>query len=69
MQLIIGEGVLVFDYKSFAITDGIEYYRNVSPQLLFRLLYKKKKRDKVHGKWWMISNMIIWFRKERYHPG
>jgi hypothetical protein len=60
-------GVLVFDYKSFLLTDGLEYWKALCPQLLFRLLYKKRKRDRVCGQWWIIGNWVIWFVKEKYY--
>ena len=60
-------GTLALDYKSFRVTDGIEYYRVLSPALLFRLLYKKRKRDRVCGSWLILSGLIIWFRRERYY--
>lgn len=63
----IMQGTLVFDYKSFKVTDGIYYYTVLCPQLLFRLLYKKKKRDRVCGQWWLLGNYIIWFKKMKYY--
>lgn len=61
------KGVLVFDYKSFMVTDGLEYWKVLCPQLLFRLIYKKRKRDRVCGRWWLWKDFIIWFVKEKYY--
>lgn len=61
------QGVLVFDYKAFMVSDGLEYWKVICPQLLFRLFYKKRKRDRICGRWWFIGNWIIWFKKEKYY--
>lgn len=61
------QGTLVFDYKSFRVSDGIEYWKVLSPSLLFRLCYKKRKRDRVCGKWLIVGNWIIWFKKRKYY--
>ena len=60
------QGTLVLDYRSFMVTDGLEYWRTLSPSLLFRLFYKKKKRDRVCGKWIVVGNWIVWFKKMKY---
>lgn len=57
----------MFDYRDFKVTDGIDYWNVLCPQLLFRLLYKKRKRDRVCGKWWMIGSWIFWFIKKKYY--
>lgn len=61
------QGCLVFDYKSFRVFDGLDSWKVACPQLLFRLLYKKKKRDRVCGRWWTKGNWIIWFKKEKWY--
>ncbi|MFA5299839.1 MAG: hypothetical protein WC389_16770 [Lutibacter sp.] len=60
-------GVLIFDYVTFSVSDGLEYWKVLCPQLLFRLLYKKRKRDRICGRWWIIGKLIIWFKKEKYY--
>lgn len=61
------QGTLVFDYKSFRVFDGVDAWKVACPQLLFRLLYKKRKRDRVCGKWWIICGWIVWFVKKKYY--
>jgi hypothetical protein len=64
--MVFQQGTLILDYFSFCVTDGIEYYKILSPSLLFRLFYKKKKRDRLCGEWLIIYGIIIWFRKRKY---
>lgn len=63
---MIGHGTLVFDWKNFVVTDGVIFYRVLSPALLFRFLFPKKKRNGISGWWLVIKDVIIWFKKEKY---
>lgn len=67
MRLLVEEGVLAFNYKSFAVTNGLETYWTISPSILFRLMYKKVKRDRVCGRWLLLGKCIIWFTKMKYY--
>jgi hypothetical protein len=65
---MIGQGTLSFKYGS-GVTDGIVFYRVLSPSLLYRVLTRKKRRDLISGKWLVIGNIIIWFKKTKYVYG
>jgi hypothetical protein len=63
----IMQGTLVLDYRDFKVTDGLEYWNVLCPQLIFRLLYRKRKRDRVCGRWWILFRLVIWFKKTKYY--
>lgn len=46
-----------------SITDGIIYYRTISPTLLRIASHRGKRNLSTVGKWLSISEVIIWFRK------
>jgi hypothetical protein len=57
----------MLDYRSFQVSDGIDYFKVLCPQLMFRLLYKKRKRDRVCGRWWILGNWVVWFKRMKYY--
>lgn len=60
------EGTLCFDYKTFQVTDGVNWYYTIAPSLLFRLCFKKATRPCISGRAWLIKNIIIWHKKDKY---
>lgn len=60
------KGTLCFDYKTFQVTDGVNWYYTIAPSLVFRLLFKKPTRPCISGKAWILHNIVIWHIKEKY---
>ena len=63
---MIGEGTLIFDYKAFEVTDGTNWFKVLSPNLLYRLKNPKPTRPMISGEWIIIKGCIVWFKKSKY---
>lgn len=46
------------------ITDGIIYYKTISPYLLWKQYHCKKRDYSIVGSWLAIGWLIVWFRKD-----
>ncbi|TBR16977.1 hypothetical protein EPO66_03615 [bacterium] len=58
---MIGEGGLRLS-KTCA-WDGVVYFNVLSPTLLFKMWFSKKRDNNTNGIWLFVGNTIIWFRK------
>lgn len=65
-EMEIGKGCLLYDYKTKEVTDGNCWYRVVSPSLIYRLWFNKPTKRNIDGKWLLIGNTIVWFKKIDY---
>lgn len=61
-MIAFGEGRLKIGNNN--ITDGIIFYKSISPSL--RRIMRHKKRDlSIVGQWWTFNNWLFWFKKVR----
>lgn len=62
----IGQGVLYFVPRYWIIYDGNTFYRVFSLALLFRMAFGKRWKRRIDGKWIVIGDVIVWFKKEKF---
>lgn len=67
MGIQIGKGCLLYEYKNKLLTDGVVYYRVLSPFLWFRLAFNKRNKRNIDGAWLVIGDIIVWFHKIKYY--
>lgn len=65
-KIAIGRGALGFDYKANQMSDGIYWFKVLSPSLLLRLRNRKPTRNYISGVWLVIGDTIVFFIKKRY---
>ncbi len=61
-MFVLGEGRLKFGNGN--ITDGVNYFKTISPFLLFKV-GRKKRDNSIVGKWLAYNDVILWFKKTR----
>lgn len=61
--MIVAVGVGRLKIGSRVITDGIDYFRTVSPYLISKMVKHNKRDDSVYGRWLVVNDVILLFKK------
>jgi len=61
MILTFGVGRIWLSQKG--ITDGVIFFRTISPALIWRILFNHKRNLPFSGQFIAINDVIIWIRK------
>lgn len=61
----LGEGNLRISRQYRFATDGVVFFKILSPALLFRLKFNRKKDLGIQGRFLAINDKIIWVQKRK----